>query len=285
MTVAVIADSAASLPPALAERWGILVVPLQVIVDGVAHSEGVDIDAASVLEHLVAGTTVTTSQPTPEAYDSALAAAAAGGAEGVVVVAIAGSLSGTVEVARAAAARASLPVEVVDTRTLAMAAGFSAIAAAAAARAGASLAEVADAARETARTSRCMFTVETLDFLRRGGRIPPVVAAAGKVLGVRPVLEIVDGEVVMVARVRSTARARAALLAMVDDALAGARHAGVAVMALGEQAVADDAARAIEARFPRVETVVRTPVSAALAVHTGPGAVAAVVAELPGPAR
>ncbi len=285
MTVAVVADSAASLPPDLAARWGIAVVPLQVVVDGTAYAEGEAIDAPAVLAHLVAGRDVSTSQPIPAAYDRAVVEAAAAGAEGVVVVTIAGTLSGTVEVARAAAERAPLPVEVVDSGTLAMASGFAAIAAADAARHGGSLADVARVARDTAARSRCMFTVETLDFLRRGGRITPVVAAAGRVLGIRPVLEIIDGTVSLVTRVRSTARARAALLAMVDEALEDAAHAGVAVMALGETTVGDDAARAIESRFPDVGTVVRTSVSAVLAVHTGPGTLAAVVAELPSTVR
>jgi len=281
MTVAVIADSAASLPPALAARWGIRVVPLQVIVDDEARPEGVRIDSDQVLAHLVSGAHVTTSQPTPEAYDAAIGEVALAGAEAAVIVSISGTLSGSVDVARAAADRASIPVEVVDTRTVAMACGFASLAAADAARRGLPVAEVAEAARATAARSRCFFTVDTLDYLRAGGRIGPAVAAAGKVLGIRPVLEMKDGEVELVGRVRSTARARAALLAMVDDALAQCEHPGVAVMVLGEPTVGDDAARALESRYPALGPVIRTPVSAVLAVHAGPGALAAVVADLP----
>ncbi|WP_296667319.1 DegV family protein [Demequina sp.] len=281
MTVAVIVDSAASLPPALAQRWGVRVVPLQVIVDAASYDEGVGIDADTVLARLTEGAAVTTSQPTPGAFDAAIADAVAAGADAVVIVTISGRLSGTAEVARIAATQAAVPVEVVDSRTLAMAEGFAAIAAADAARAGRGLAEVAAAARETAARSRCVFTVDTLEFLRRGGRITPAVATAGKILGIRPVLEIVDGEVTLAARVRSTARARAALLAMVDDALAGCEHPAVSVMSVGEPSVGDDAALAIEARFPGAGSVVRTPVSAVLAVHTGPGTLAAVVVDLP----
>ncbi|MDN4476516.1 DegV family protein [Demequina sp. SYSU T00192] len=281
MTVAVIADSAASLSPGLAASRLIGVVPLQVVVDGEARPEGVDIGHAEVVAHLRAGDVVTTSQPTPAAFDEAIAAAVAEGADGVVIVAMSGALSGTYEAAVAAAARADLPVEVVDTRTVAMATGYAALAAAHAARAGGSLADVAAAARAVATGSRCFFTVESLDHLRRGGRIGPAVAAVGRVLGIRPVLEVRDGEVVLVGRVRSAARARAALHAAVDDALGGRAHPVVTVHGVGAEESAGEAAREIEARHPWLGPVAVAEVSAVLSAHAGPGTLAAVVADLP----
>ncbi|WP_062521182.1 DegV family protein [Demequina silvatica] len=280
MTVAVIADSAASLPPHLAERWGIGVVPLQVVVDGDARAEGVEIGPAEVVDHLRAGTDVSTSQPTPAAFDQAIATAVAAGARRIVLLAMSGALSGTCEAARAAAGRAAVPVEVVDTRTVAMASGFAAIAAAQAAAAGAEAAEVAAVARAVSAGSRCVFTVESVEHLRRGGRVGPAVAAVGRVLGIRPVLEVRDGEVVLASRVRGLARARAALHAAVDDALARCARPAVAVMGVGAAEQAASVAAEIEARHPDVAPVTVAEVSAVLAVHVGPGTLAAVVADL-----
>jgi DegV family protein with EDD domain len=280
-TVAVVTDSAASLPAALAHKWGIRVVPLQVIVDGVSYSEGAEITPEEVLEHLVVGRTVTTSQPSAATFEAAYAEAVAAGASAIVAVMISGKLSGTASVAQAAAHAVAVPVTVVDSGTVAMATGYAALGAAALAATGASDTEVAEEARRVAASSICMFTVDSLEYLRRGGRISPAVAAVGRVLGVRPVLEVVDGEVALVSRVRTTARARAALVARVDQAISERAHPALAVMALGDADYGDDAARVLETAHPQLAMTVRTPVSAVLSAHGGPGALAAVVVDLP----
>jgi len=280
-TVAVVTDSAASLPPGLAQKWGIRVVPLQVIVDGVSHAEGAEISSAEVLAALIGGATVTTSQPSIHAFEQAYRHAARAGATDIVAVIISGKLSGTAAVAQSAAANSEIPVIVVDTLTVAMATGYAAVAAAALAATGAEAADVADEARRVAASSMCMFTVDTLEFLKKGGRIGPTVAALGRVLGVRPLLEMVDGEVVLVERVRTTSRARAALMECADDAIGDRVRPAAAVMALGDAEYAEDAAHNLEKAHPRLAMTVRTPVSAVLSAHVGPGALAVVVVELP----
>lgn len=280
-TVAVVTDSSASLPPALAQKWGIRVVPLQVIVNGVSHAEGAEISPEEVLAQLVGGAAVTTSQPNVHAFEEVYRQAARGGATAVVAVLISGKLSGTVSVAQAAAAGAPIPVTVIDSRTVAMATGYAAVAAAALAATGADAEAVAAEAQRVAASSLCMFTVDTLEFLKRGGRISPAVAAVGRVLGVRPLLEVVDGEVSLAERVRTTARARAVLMERAATAIGEKRRAAVAVMAPDRADYADDAARALEAAHPRLAMTVRTPVSAVLSAHAGPGALAVVVVELP----
>jgi len=279
--VAVVTDSGASLPPDLARRWGISIVPLQVIVDGRARAEGEEIGPDEVLAALVAGRTVTTSQPSQAAFERAYADAAAAGATAVVAVTLSGGLSGTAGVAGVAARFASVPVVVVDTRTVAMASGYAAIAAAALAVTGADAAAVAAEARMVAESSLCVFTVDSLEFLRRGGRISPAVAAIGTVLGVRPILVLQDGEVVLDERVRTTARARAAVIARVEAAVAAVARPAVALMALDDGGYVDAAARDLAARHPGLAMLVRAPVSVALSAHAGPGALAAVVVDLP----
>lgn len=279
--IGVITDSAASLPPELAAAHAVRVVPMQIIVDGEPFLEGVDIAPEEVIAHVEAGRAVSTSQPSPEAFGEAILAEVEAGAEAVVIVTLSSELSGTWASARAALA--TLPEgrtvdgAVVDTRTVAMAQGLAAIAAARVAAGGGTLAEVEEAARRTAERSTCLFTVETLDHLRRGGRIGPAVAAAGRVLGIRPVLAVEDGRIVVRSRARSASRARAAIAAEVTAALAAARadsdQVGLAVLhagARGELALDD----------PEVDVRVDGPVSAVLAAHTGPGTLAAMVAPI-----
>ncbi|GMA34229.1 hypothetical protein GCM10025876_04330 [Demequina litorisediminis] len=170
-----------------------------------------------------------------------------------------------------------IPVEVVDSGQVAMGAGFAALAAAHAARSGASLDDVADAARAVAASATCVFTVDTLEFLRRGGRLSSAAAAVGRMLQVRPVLEIVAGEVAVVDKVRSTARAREAVLRRAGEAAEAMPGAACAVLTLGEGSYGDEAAQALPVGLP----VVRTDVGAVLAVHAGPGALAVVAAALP----
>ncbi len=162
-----------------------------------------------------------------------------------------------------------------------MATGWAALGAAAKARAGASAEEVAEEARRVAASSAMYFTVASLEYLRRGGRIPGAVAALGGALHVRPVLGARDGEIVVLERVRTTPRARAAVVARAEEAIAALPNPGLAIMGLRAQAYADDAAAVLEVRHPRLAMVIRTPVTSVLAVHGGPGSFAAFVADLP----
>lgn len=283
--VAVVTDSAASLPPALARTWGIRVVPLHVIVDGQARLEGEQVSSDEVLAAMLARSEVSTSQPSVAQFEDAFSLAAEDGATHVVAVLISGTMSGTVDGARAAAENVQVPVTVVDSASIAMGTGFAAIAAASVARSGGTADAVAQAARDVAASARCIFTVDTLEHLKRGGRVSPAIAAVGSVFNVRPVLEVEDGEVVMVDRVRSTQRARAAVMERADRAIAHMRRPAAAVMVLGEGKFGDEAATGLEARHPGLAMLVRTPVSAVLASHTGPGTLAAVVVDLPEPIR
>ncbi|MDN4482391.1 DegV family protein [Demequina lignilytica] len=275
--IGVVTDSAASLPAEVAARHGIRVVPMQIIVDGEPFLEGVDITPDQVIAHLEAGRDVTTSQPSSEAFLEAIRSEAAAGARAVVVVTLSSELSGTYASAVAASTAAGLDVEVVDSRTVAMAQGLAAVAAARASAAGGTLAQVAAAARWTAERSTCLFTVETLDHLRRGGRIGPAVAAAGRVLGIRPVLAVEDGRIVPRSRARSGARARTAIAHEVGAVLASARGLGAPV---GLAVLHAGAHWELDVDDSDVDLAVDGPVSAVLAAHTGPGTVAAMVAPL-----
>ncbi|WP_084077939.1 DegV family protein [Demequina sp. NBRC 110057] len=275
MTVAVVTDSSATLPADLVSRWGITVVPLQVVVDGSPRAEGVEISSAEVLAALVAGQEVATSQPSVETFAATFRRLADDGATSIVAVLLSSRLSGTVAGARQAADAVAIPVTVVDSAQVAMATGFAALAAASAASAGLGPQECAERARQVAATATCTFTVDTLEFLRRGGRLSSAAAAMGRMLQVRPVLDIVGGEVAVAEKVRSTARAREAVTRRALDAAQACTNPVFAVLTLG-----GDYGDQCVAELPAGATVVRADVGAVLAVHAGPGALAIATADL-----
>src|SRR6476469_8948493 len=220
--VAVVTDSTSSLAPAVAEQAGVVVVPLQVIVDGKSRPESFRPGAGTTTPGAVAaalreGRAVSTSRPAPEAFVSAYAAAAERGASSIVSVHLSGAISSTRDAAELAARTAPIPVTVVDSRTVASGCGFAALAAAAAA--GAPAEEVAEVARRRAAASVTYFCVESLEYLRRGGRIGAAQALLGSALAVKPLLGIVDGAITPHERVRTMSRALARLEVLALDAL------------------------------------------------------------------
>ena len=277
--VAVATDSSACLPSELADAWGVLVAPLQVIVDEQAYDEGSGIAPAAVVEALVAGGQVSTSQPGPAALLSVIESAASAGATHVVFVSLSGAISGTAQAMEAVAATSPLPVTVVDTGTLSLASGLAALSAAAVARAGGSAEAVAAEAHRAAASSLCLFTVDTLEYLRRGGRVSDTMAVLGNALGVKPVLGVVDGRVAQVERVRTSARARAAVLGRIASHASTQPHPVVGLMTLaGDDAVAAEARASLRDRgdWP----VLHAGLSAVLAAHGGPGTLAVAVVDV-----
>ena len=189
------------------------VVPLHVVVGGTEHAEGVDIDPAAVAAALRSFTPVSTSRPAPAAFLAAYRAAAEAGADAVVSVHISGDMSSTIGGAAIAAEDSPVPVTVVDSRALGMAMGYAVLTGARLAAGGASAAEVADAVRATCAASTVVFYVDTLEYLRRGGRIGKAGALVGSALSIKPILGLRDGHIVPLERVRTSTRA----IARIED--------------------------------------------------------------------
>lgn len=276
--VAVVTDSTASMPAGLIEATGVVVVPLDVVVDGVPHREGLDITTAQIIAALRAGAVVRTAHPGPEAFARAYARVAARGATEIVSIHLSGELSGTVTSAQIAAQSAAVPVHVVDSRTVGMALGFAALRAA---RSGsADGAAVARAAEKQAGRTTVRFAVDTLEFLRAGGRLGPLAATLGTVLGLRPVLSVREGRLDVVEKVRTSARARDRVveLAVADAARRG--RVEMAVHHLGDVASADRVADRLRAACgARLGAVHVAEISAVVGAHAGPGLLAVVVAD------
>ncbi|MFC7493516.1 MULTISPECIES: DegV family protein [unclassified Nocardioides] len=281
MPVTIVTDSTASLPAELAEKRGIVVVPLQVVIGADVYDEA----PGGATPELVAAALkewkpVSTSRPGPAALLEVYEQAVRDGATEIVSVHLSGDMSGTFESAQLAARDASVHVVPVDTRQVGFATGFAALAAADVVDAGGNADEAAEAARARASASSSLFYVDTLEYLRRGGRIGAAAALLGGALAVKPLLQIEDGKVASLERVRTSARALGRLeeLAVqragdgqVDVCvahLANPDRAGQLADRLGERLAANLAGREVWCG----------ELGAVLGAHVGPGMIAVCVA-------
>jgi DegV family protein with EDD domain len=275
--VAIVTDSTASLPGDVAEARGVVVVPLQVVVGEQAFDEGRQAMQQTVADALRAFDPVSTSRPAPEAFAAAYEAAAAAGATAVVSVHLSAEVSGTYDSAVLGADQVEIPVIVVDSRQVGLATGFAVLSAAAAAERGASADDVAQAARSRAAAASSYFYVDTLEHLRRGGRIGAAAALLGAALAVKPLLTVADGRVEPLEKVRTAGRAMARIEELACAA-AGDGPVDVAVQHLGAEERARALADRLRARLPGAAEVWLREVSAVIGVHVGPGMVAVSVA-------
>lgn len=278
--VAVVTDSTSTLPDSVIEQRDVIVVPLQVIIGARSYEEGDEADADAVADALRAGQPVSTSRPSPQAFAAVYERAAEGGAEAVVSIHLSGEVSGTFESAQLAARQAAIPVHTVDTRHLGMATGYAVIAALDAVDAGADAVAAAEAARARARATTALFYVDTLDYLRRGGRIGAAAKLVGSALAVKPLLCIDDGHIVGLERVRTAARAVSRLEDLAVEA-AGTTDVDLAVAHLANAERAEDLADRLRARVPGMHDMVVGEVGAVIGAHVGPGMLAVVVAPRP----
>ena len=280
MAVRVVTDSTAYLS---ADRSaGVTVVPLTVTISGRDGLEGVDVspdEVASALGERRAP--VTTSRPAPAEFSDAYQALFDAGATGVVSVHLSKALSGTHDSAVQAAEEFGGRVLVVDSATTGMGLGFVALAAATAAAEGGSIEAVRAAAQAAAGRTSTLFYVDTLEFLRRGGRISAASALLGTALSVKPILHMVDGQVVLREKVRTSARALARLA---DLAVEAADESDVDI-AVQHLAAADRAESLLTVVHDRLGVRIRSgcvlEVGAAVAAHTGPGVIGVAVHRLP----
>jgi DegV family protein with EDD domain len=275
-SVALVTDST-SVDEALAKHLDVSVVPLQVIVDDHAYDEGSEITPQEVAAALREKKSVSTSRPSPEAFGHAYYEAARAGAEAIVSIHLSAEVSGTFESAQLAARDAPVPVHVVDSAQLGMATGFAIQSAADALDVGRSAEEAAEAARTRSAAMTSLFYVDTLEYLRRGGRVGAAAALVGSALAVKPLLQVRDGLIVPLEKVRTASRALTRLEELSAEA-AGDAVCDIAVAHLASPDKADALASRLMERVPRVRELIVSEVGAVIGAHVGPGMLAVVVA-------
>ena len=278
MGVAVVTDSTAYLPPGMGAAHGIAEVPLHVVLGTRTGREGLEVSPGDVASALAGRRLkVSTSRPTPGEFAAAYRSL---GAEQVVSVHLSAQLSGTYDAAVLAAAEVAaegIEVHVVDSRTLAMGLGFAVVAAAEVAGAGGDVRAVVDAAVRSAAATDVVFYVDTLDHLRRGGRIGAAAALVGAALAVKPLLHVADGRIAPLEKVRTASKA----LARLEDLVVARAGDGTVLAAVHHLAAHDKAeqlAERLRARLPRLGSLHVSEVGAVVGAHVGPGLLGVVVA-------
>lgn len=286
-SVALVTDSTAHLQPGAEEACGITVVPLHVVIDDIAYDEGSpEATPAKVATALREKRAVSTSRPAPTVFSELYERLAAEGATEIVSVHLSAEVSGTFESALVASRTSPVPVTCIDTRQVGIATGYAVESAAAVVAAGGSAAAAADAARARAAAATSLFYVDTLEYLRRGGRVGGAAAVFGGALAVKPLLGIVDGVIAPQAKVRTSAKAIARLEAMAIEA-AGDHFVELCVahLAADERAVAL-AERLVEGLGEQLvptrdgRKVRSLEIGGVLGAHVGPGMLAVCVAPL-----
>lgn len=275
--IGIVTDSTAYLPPSVVAARGVAVVPLQVVIGATAFTEGSPGTSESVAAAFRSRTPMSTSRPAPAAFLDAYERSARSGYEGVVSVHLSAEMSGTFDSAVLAGREAPLPVQVLDSRCLGMGLGYAVLAAADTADAGASLDEVAAAASRRAASTDVIFYVDTLEYLRRGGRIGAGAAWLGSALGMKPLLHLADGSVAPLEKVRTSARAIFRLEELAAER-AGERPVDVAVHHLGNGQRAQALADRLRFRLPYLHDLHLSEIGAVVGAHVGPGMLAVVVA-------
>jgi DegV family protein with EDD domain len=226
--IRLVTDSSCDLPVEVRDSLGITVVPLTVRFGDETFTDGVDLDNAAFWSRLANSEGLPeTAAPSAGAFIDAYEALAADGAEGVVVVTLSAALSATHQSAVIAAENFSgIPVRVIDSRTVSMALGLAAIAGAEVAAEGADMDTVVAVTDESAQAMEIYAALDTLEFLRRGGRVGSAQAMIGGMLDVKPIITVDEGVVAAAGRVRTRSKARAAI---VDRALANVSSPRMAV--------------------------------------------------------
>jgi DegV family protein with EDD domain len=189
--IALVTDSTCDIPLEWIKQYDITVVPLTIVMKGETFTDGVDITPVEFYERLVAENLhPTTSQPTPRLFLDAYTKAADKGAEQVLVITISSAMSGTIESARQAAAESPIPVTIMDGKSNSMGIGWQVIAAARAQESGGGLAEMLEAAEKAQKSMAYYISLDTIEYLARGGRIADAARFLNSILRIKPMIYV-----------------------------------------------------------------------------------------------
>jgi DegV family protein with EDD domain len=254
----------------MGKEHGIHVMPIYVMFGTTSYLDGVDLDSEKFYSLLNGNKQLpTTSQPTVADFVKAYAELSQQ-AEAIVSIHASKKVSATVDCAKAACKELpDVPIHVIDTQTLAMALGQIAIAAARAAADGQSAEQIVQLVEELAPKTNVIFTVETLEYLRRGGRIGAASALLGSALRVKPVLHIEDGRVAPLEKPRTKKRAVERVLDLMAERV-GDKPVNAAVLHCHAPKEAQRLAERVTTRFDCKELFI-TEAGPVIGTHAGPG--------------
>lgn len=278
-TIAIVTDTDASLPGALAARYGIRQVPITVHFGREVLHSGVDIDDTQLFARIDReGTLPTTAAPAPGAFMSAFQQAFDEGADEVACFCVSSEISATF--AAACTARDSFAdrtIRVVDTQSLSMGQGFMALAAAEAAQAGVSLDEVLAAAAAIQPRTYLYAALATLRYLAMSGRVGSLAAGMANLLHIKPILTLRDGRLDLLEKVRTQRRSWARVLELLEQRLDGRPIERLAMLHVCAPEAESAFQSQVLGRIPFAGEVIVTELGAGLSVHAGAGVVGVCV--------
>ena len=274
--IAIVTDSSTYIPAEETVGLDIHVIPLWLIWDDDRFRDGVDIQPAEFYQRLRSSKTMpSSSQPSSGEFVS-LFKQLSKDYDAIVAVLVSDKISGTIASALAAQQELSdLKIEVVDSTHVSMGLGYCVLAAARAAAEGRSVEEVVQVAKRMSEKIHFLFAVDTLEFLRRGGRIGGAKALLGSALSIKPLLHFTNGQIEPLMQVRTKKKAIATMLDVAEERLAGRPMAEVTVLDVDHEEEGDRVADMVRQRFS-VEKVIRSTVSPVVGTHAGPGTVGLV---------
>ncbi|MBX5450402.1 DegV family protein [Thermogemmatispora sp.] len=275
--IGIVTDSTVGLPPTVAASLGITIVPLVILFDQEAVLDGVDLDSAALFRRLEAAPIFPhTSQPSPAAFVQAYSRLIAAGAEGILVIVLSSRLSGTYQTAHLARELLPdelrrVPIEIIDSQSAAIGMLPAVLQAAREARQGRTLVEIRAHAQEILARTHFLGVLDTLEFVRRNGRLNGVLATLGDLLDLKPILVLERGNIVAAGLARSRRRACRHIAQLVRT------MRPIESIILGESSpgAADDLRRELQTIYSGELPLY--PLGAALALNTGPGTAAVAV--------
>lgn len=274
--VAIVTDSSAYLPEETLNQYQITVIPLSIIWDDQIYRDGVDILPGEFYQRLSTSKTMpTTSQVTTAGMQCAFQNLLDQDYD-VLGMFISSKFSGTVQSAfqaREELSNAADRIAIVDSLSTTMALGWPVLTAARAAQAGENLVHCQKVAENARDHSGVLFVVETLEFLRRGGRIGGAQTLLGNLLNVKPVLQMQDGRIEPMEKIRTKRKAMRRVVELVSERIAGQTPIRLAVTHANSEADASLLLETAQARLHPIETM-SCPLSPVIGTHAGPGTVA-----------
>lgn len=275
--IALVTDSSSYIPPELVQRHHLTVAPLILIWGAQAFEDGVDIQPPEFYARLKTATVMpSTSQVTIPKFTEIFKNLVEQDYQ-VLAMLISEKLSGTINSAMQAKAilPAGAPIEIFDSEATAMALGFQVLAVARAIEQGANMSEALQVAEQARQNSGVVFAVDTLEFLHRGGRIGTGSRFLGTALNIKPILELHDGKVEALERVRTRAKSLNRLIELVEEKVAGRKPLHLASLNANAPEEAHALLNEAANRLGAVETI-EAQLSPAIGTHAGPGTVALV---------
>jgi DegV family protein with EDD domain len=276
--VALVTDSTCNLPHELAAERHIYMAPLYILWGDASYKDGIDIKEPELFQRMretedLPKTSQVSVQDFADMFEEARKAESA---DEVVCAVISCDLSGTYSSAMQAKDMVDFPVHVIDTRQTSWALGFPVLSGADARDAGASAEEMVQNISQASRRSRLIFTVESLDYLHRGGRIGNASWLLGTALNIKPLLELENGLIEAPDKVRTRKRAVEHLIKVAQERAEGSPIRRLAIMHSGVEEEANALLETACAKFTPAESYI-SYIAAVLGVHVGPGAIGIIV--------